>query len=66
MELILNFCFSEFHFQFEFFFNIDFQMHKTHLESFVFNILFIGDNNLTLFHLGGGGRERNSPPEKFP
>ena len=43
IELILNFCLSEFCFQFGFFVNFDIQMHKTHLKSFVFEILFIGD-----------------------
>ena len=38
IELILNFCLSEFCFQFEFFFNFDFQMHKTHPKSFVFEV----------------------------
>ena len=31
-----NFCFSGFCFQFDFFFNIDFQMHKTHLKNLCF------------------------------
>ena len=39
----LNFCRSEFYFQFEFFFKSDFQMHEIHLKSFYFAILFIGD-----------------------
>ena len=43
LELIFKFCFSEFCFQFEFFFNFDFRMHKTHPKGFVFEILFIGD-----------------------
>ena len=29
IELIVKFCLSDFCFQFEFFFNFDFQMHKT-------------------------------------
>ena len=39
----LNFCPGEFCFQFEFFFYFDFPMHETHLKSFVFKILLIGD-----------------------
>ena len=38
IELILNFCLSDFYFQFEFFCNFDFQMHKTHVKGFVFEI----------------------------
>ena len=53
VELIFNFCFSEFYFQFEFFLNFDFQMHKTHLKGFVFEILFIGGYSST-FHLFDG------------
>ena len=34
-----------------FFHNFDFQMHKTHLKSFVFEILFIGDNSSTFISL---------------
>ena len=34
-------------FQFDFFFNFDFQMHKTQLKSFVFEILFIGHYSFT-------------------
>ena len=41
IELTFKFCLSEFCFLFEFLFNFDFQMHKTHLKSFVFEILFI-------------------------
>ena len=37
------FFLSEFYFQYEFLFNFDFQMHKTHLKSFVIEILFFGD-----------------------
>ena len=44
MELIF-----EFFFRFEFFFNFDFQMHKTHLKSFVLEILFIGDYSSTFY-----------------
>ena len=33
----------------EFFFNFDFQMHKTHLESFAFEILFLGDYSSTFY-----------------
>ena len=40
IELIYNFCLGKFCFQFEFFFNFDFQMHKTHLKSFVFKIFY--------------------------
>ena len=40
-------------FQFEFFYNFDFQMHKTHLKSFVFEILFIGDNSSTFYLFDG-------------
>ena len=36
------FVFPEFCFQFEFLFNFDFQMHKTYLKSFLFELLFIG------------------------
>ena len=42
IQLIYKICLSDFCFQFEFFFNFDFQMHKTYLKSFVFEILFIG------------------------
>ena len=35
------------------FFNFDFQMYKTHLKSFVFKILFIGDNSSTLYFFDG-------------
>ena len=35
IELNFKFCLSEFYFQLEFSFNFDFQMHKTHLKSFV-------------------------------
>ena len=38
---------------FEFFFNFDFQMDETHLKSFVFEILFIGDNSLTFYFFDG-------------
>ena len=38
--------------QLEFFYYFDFQEHKTHLNSFVFEILIIGDRSLT-FYLGG-------------
>ena len=41
------FCFVEFCFQFEFCFKFDFQMHKTHLKSFVFEFLFIGNYSST-------------------
>ena len=34
------FVLVSFGFQFEFFFDVDFQMHKTYLKSFVFKILF--------------------------
>ena len=44
---------SEFCFQFEFFFNFDFQMHTTHLKSFVFEILFIGDYSSTFYLFDG-------------
>ena len=50
---VLNFCLSKFCFQFEVFLKLDFQMHKTHLKSFVFNILFIGDYNLALYLFDG-------------
>ena len=53
IETILNFCLSEFRFQFEFFFNFDFQMYKTHIKSFVFEILFIGDFSSTFYLLDG-------------
>ena len=43
VELIFKFSLCEFCFQFEFLFNFDFQMHKTNLKSFVFEMLFIGD-----------------------
>ena len=43
IELILKFCLGEFYFQFEFLFNFDFQMHKTHLKSFVLENVFIRD-----------------------
>ena len=36
-----NFRLSEFCFQFEFFVDFDFQMHRTHLKSFVFEIFSI-------------------------
>ena len=45
--------YGEFCFQFEFFVNFDFQMHKTNLQSFVFEILFIGDYNSTFYLFGG-------------
>ena len=51
--MFLNFCLSEFCFQFDFFFNFDFQMHKTHLKSFVFEILFMGDYNSTFYLFDG-------------
>ena len=55
-ELIFIFFFlSEFCFQFGFFFNFDFQMHKIHLKSFVFAILFIGYNSSTFYLLDGKG-----------
>ena len=44
---------NKFCFQFEFFFNFDFQMHKAHLKSFVFEILFIGDYRLTFYLVDG-------------
>ena len=50
LELIPNFFLSELCFQFEFLFYFDVQMHKTHLKSFVFEILFIADYSST-FHL---------------
>ena len=54
IELILNFFFlSEFCFQLEIFINFDFQMHKTHLKSFVFEILFIGDCSSTFYLFDG-------------
>ena len=49
IELIFKFCVSAFCLQFEFFFNFNFQMHKTHLKSFAFEILFIGDYSLTFW-----------------
>ena len=33
IELIFKFCLGEFCFQLEFFFGVDFQMHKTHLKA---------------------------------
>ena len=53
VELILNFCLSEFCLQFEFFLNFDFQMHKTHLKSFLFEILFTGDYSSTFYLFDG-------------
>ena len=49
MELIFKF-FSEFCFEFEFFFNFDFQMHKTHLISFVFEISTLNRVKIKLEH----------------
>ena len=42
-----------FGFSLNFFFNFDFQMHKTHLKSFVFEILFIGDYSSTFYLFDG-------------
>ena len=49
MELIFKLLSCEFCFQFEFFFYFDCQTHKTHLKSFSFVILFIGDYSPTSF-----------------
>ena len=49
IELIFKFLSGEFCFQFESFFHFDFQMHKTHLKSFVFEIFFIGDYSSTFY-----------------
>ena len=43
------FCLGEFCFQSAFLFNFDFQMHKTPLKSFVFEISFIEDNSSTFY-----------------
>ena len=54
IELIFsNFCLSEFCIKFEFFFNFDFQMHKTHLKSFVLEILFIRDYSSSFYLFNG-------------
>ena len=53
INLIFKFCLSEFCSQFEFFFNFDFQMRKTHLKSFVFEILFIGNYSSTFYLFDG-------------
>ena len=53
IELFFQFCLIEFCFQLEFVYNFDFQMHKTHLEYFVFEILFIGDYSSTFYRFGG-------------
>ena len=50
IELILDFCLTEFCFQFEFFFYFDIQIHKTHLKNFVSENLLIGDY-ISTFHL---------------
>ena len=47
IELIFKFLSGELCFQFEVFIYSDFQMDKTHLKSFVFQILFIGDYSST-------------------
>ena len=52
IELIFKFL-CEFCFKFEFFSKFDFQMHKTHLKSFVLGILFIGDHSLTSYLFDG-------------
>ena len=46
---LLKFCLSKFHFQLEYFYKSDFQEHKTHLKSFVSEILFIGGHSLTFY-----------------
>ena len=38
----------EFNFEFEFFYCFDFQVRKTHLKCFIFEISFIADHSLTL------------------
>ena len=53
IELIFNFFLSDFCFQFEFLFNFDSEMHKTHLNSFVFEISFIGDNSSIFYPFDG-------------
>ena len=45
----LDFCLSEFYFQFEFFYYFIFQVRETHLKSFVCEILFIADHSLTFY-----------------
>ena len=49
----LNFCLSEFCFQFELSINVDFQMHQTHLKSFVFEIFIIGGYTSTFYLFDG-------------
>ena len=51
--IFLDFFLSEFCFQFEFFFNFDFQMLKTHLKSFVFEILLLRSKSLTFYLFDG-------------
>ena len=51
VELIFKLCLGEFYFQFEFFFYFDFQMHKTYIKSFVFEIIFIRDHSSTFLSL---------------
>ena len=55
IQLILNFCLSKFFFSLNlfFFFNFDFQMHKTYLKSLIFEILVIGDYNSTFYLFDG-------------
>ena len=52
-ELIFKFLSGELCFQFEFFINFDFQIHKTHLKSFAFEILFFGDYSSTFYLFDG-------------
>ena len=47
IKLIFHFCVNEFCIQFKFYFNFDFQMQKTCLKTFAFEILFIGDYSST-------------------
>ena len=53
IELIFQFFLSEFNFQFEFFFNFDFYIHKSPSKRIFFEILSIGDYNLTVWLFDG-------------
>ena len=53
IELILKFSLNEFYFQPEFFLRFAFQMHKAHLKSFVFEILFTRDYSSTFYLFDG-------------